>query len=125
MNQGHDAYCRPGLSPAVVLFRSLGDGTRLSIVHELARGEQRVVDLTRRLGLAQSTVSAHLGCLRDCALVAGRPAGRQMFYRLARPELLRVLGAAQELLAATGNAVGSCPVYRDEEEPTPDAAALG
>jgi DNA-binding transcriptional ArsR family regulator len=108
-----DRGYRVDLSPAVMLFRSLGDGTRLAIVHELARGERRVVDLTRALGLAQSTVSAHLACLRDCGLVDGRPLGRQMLYRLTRPELLTVLAAAEELLAATGNAVALCPAHAD------------
>jgi ArsR family transcriptional regulator len=107
----HDPACGADLSAAVALFRSLGDGTRLAIVHELARGERRVVDLTRTLALAQSTVSAHVACLRDCGLVEGRAVGRQMLYRLARPELLVVLGAAERLLAATGNAVDLCPVY--------------
>ncbi|HEX2811011.1 MAG TPA: metalloregulator ArsR/SmtB family transcription factor [Kineosporiaceae bacterium] len=110
---GHDPACEVDLSPAVALFRSLGDATRLAIVHELARGERRIVDLTGRLGLAQSTVSAHVACLRDCGLVQGRPVGRQMLYRLTRPELLAVLGAAEELLAATGSAVALCPVYGD------------
>jgi hypothetical protein len=32
-------------------------------------------------------------------------------YSLAQHALLRVLGAAEEVLAATGNAVGLCPVY--------------
>ncbi len=32
-----------------------------------------VVDLTAELGLAQSTVSKHLACLRDCGLVAFMP----------------------------------------------------
>jgi DNA-binding transcriptional ArsR family regulator len=113
---GHDPTCQVDLSPAVALFRSLGDATRLAIVHELARGERRVVDLTRALGLAQSTVSTHLACLRDCRLVEGRPVGRQMLYRLTHPELLTVLGAAEELLAATGSAVALCPVYGDAEQ---------
>lgn len=86
----HDSACQADLSPAVALFRSLGDPTRLAIVHELACGERRVVDLTRTLKLAQSTVSAHVACLRDCGLVDGRPVGRQMLYRLTRPELLTV-----------------------------------
>jgi DNA-binding transcriptional ArsR family regulator len=110
---GHNPGCEVDLAPAVALFRSLGDATRLAIVHELARGERRIVDLTGRLGLAQSTVSAHVACLRDCGLVQGRPVGRQMLYRLTRPELLSVLGAADQLLAATGSAVTSCPVYGD------------
>ncbi len=111
----HDPNCRTDLSPAVALFRSLGDATRLAIVHELARGERRVVDLTRTLQLAQSTVSAHVACLRDCGLVDGRPVGRQMLYRLTRPELLTLLGAAEEVLAATGAAVALCPNYGEQE----------
>ena len=110
-----DPACQADLSPAVALFRSLGDATRVAIVHELARGERRVVDLTRTLGLAQSTVSAHVACLRDCGLVEGRPVGRQMLYRLIHSELLTVLSAAEQLLAATGAAVALCPVYGDVE----------
>ncbi|GAA3388083.1 ArsR/SmtB family transcription factor [Cryptosporangium minutisporangium] len=99
------------LAPAAALFRGLGDPTRLAILRRLADGELRVVDLTGMLGLAQSTVSAHIACLRDCGLVTGRPEGRQMFYALARPELLDLLRAAEQLLAATGEAVALCPTY--------------
>jgi hypothetical protein len=52
--------------PAAALFRSLADPARLAIVRHLAAGPARVVDLTGEPGLAQSTVSAHLACLRDC-----------------------------------------------------------
>jgi ArsR family transcriptional regulator, cadmium/lead-responsive transcriptional repressor len=104
---------RAGLTPAAALFRSLGDPVRLAIVQRLARGEARVVDLTGVLGLAQSTVSKHLACLRDCGLVAFRAEGRQSFYALTRPELLDLLRSAEGLLAATGNAVALCPVYGD------------
>jgi ArsR family transcriptional regulator, cadmium/lead-responsive transcriptional repressor len=97
--------------PAVALFRSLADETRLRIVQRLARGEARVVDLTTELGMAQSTVSKHLACLRDCGLIDYRAQGRQSFYALTRPELIDLLGAAETLLAATGSAVALCPVY--------------
>jgi DNA-binding transcriptional ArsR family regulator len=100
-----------GLDPAVALFHSLSDVTRLAIVQRLAGGEARVVDLVAELGLAQSTVSAHVACLRDCALVVGRPQGRQIFYSLTRPELITLLASAETLLAATGNAVALCPNY--------------
>ncbi len=100
-------------SPAVALFRSLGDPARLAIVARLAEGEARVVDLTRALGLAQSTVSKHLACLRDCGLVDYRAEGRQSFYALSRPELLDLLRSAERLLAETGDAVALCPVYGD------------
>ena len=105
----HDRDCRVDLTPAVSLFRSLGDPTRLAIVHELAKGERRVVDLTRHLGLAQSTVSAHLALMRESGVVQSRALGRQSLYRLTRPELFTVLTAAESLLAASGNDVELCP----------------
>ena len=101
----------PGLDAAVALFHSLSDGTRLAIVRRLACGEARVADLVSSLGLAQSTVSAHVACLRGCGLVEGRPQGRQVFYSLTRPELMDLLASAERLLAATGNAVALCPNY--------------
>lgn len=100
-----------GLDAAAALFRGLADPTPLAIVQRLAGGEARVVDLTGQLELAQSTVSGHLTCLRDCGLVTARPDGRQMFYSLARPELAGLLSAAEQLLEATGRQVALCPAY--------------
>jgi DNA-binding transcriptional ArsR family regulator len=102
---------RERLSPAALLFHSLADPVRLAIVQRLARAEARVVDLTRELELAQSTVSKHLSCLRDCRLVDFRAEGRQSFYFIVQPELLELLRSAEHLLAATGEAVSLCPVY--------------
>jgi DNA-binding transcriptional ArsR family regulator len=101
-----------GLSPAASLFHSLSDPTRLAILRHLSLGEHRVVDLTEHLGLAQSTVSKHLACLRDCGLVESRPVGRASLFSLAtRTELLELLAAAERLLALTGDAVDLCPTY--------------
>jgi DNA-binding transcriptional ArsR family regulator len=102
------------LTAAACMFRSLGDPTRLAIVQHLAIGEHRVVDLTAHLRLAQSTVSAHLACLRDCGLVTSRPQGRASVFSLARPELLELLGSAEKLLAITGDAVVLCPVFGEQ-----------
>lgn len=107
------------IAPAVALFHSLSDGTRLAIVRRLAQGEARVADLVAELGSAQSTVSAHVACLRDCGLVTGRAQGRQVFYALARPELLDLLVAAEALLEATGNAVALCPTFGDDGDEAP------
>jgi DNA-binding transcriptional ArsR family regulator len=102
------------LSSAVCLFRGLADPARLAIVRHLALGEHRVVDLTAHLGLAQSTVSGHLACLRDCGLVAARAEGRASLYSLARPEVLDVLAAAERLLTAAGDDVALCPTCATE-----------
>jgi DNA-binding transcriptional ArsR family regulator len=102
---------RAEVAPAAALFRSLGDPARLMIVRRLADGPARVTDLVAALGLAQSTVSAHLACLRDCGLVASEPAGRASVFRLAQPALADLLTAAEAVLAATGNAVALCPSW--------------
>ena len=102
---------RVELAPAAALFRSLGDPARLAILRRLAGGPARVVDLVAALGLAQSTVSKHLACLRDCGLVTSEPVGRASLFRLAQPALIDVLAAAEAVLAATGNAVALCPNY--------------
>lgn len=116
-----DHQSHHGLRRGVALFHGLADRTRLAIVSQLSDGEQRVVDLTTTLGLAQGTVSGHLACLRECGLVVGRPEGRQVFYSLAHRELLDLLSAAEKLLALTGDAVELCPNYgltADGVEPT-------
>jgi DNA-binding transcriptional ArsR family regulator len=102
---------RVELAPAAALFRSLGDPARLMIVRCLAGGPARVTDLTAALGLAQSTASKHLACLRDCGLVTSEPAGRASVFRLTQPALADMLTAAETVLAATGNAVALCPEF--------------
>ncbi len=100
------------LRRAACLFNGFSDPSRLAILRHLALGEHRVVDLTEHLGLAQSTVSKHLACLRDCGLVTSRPQGRASMFALAHGDaVLNLLAAAEQLLAATGDAVELCPNY--------------
>lgn len=106
------------LDPAAALFRALGDPSRLAILQHLALGEHRVVDLTEHLGLAQSTVSKHLACLRDCGLVTSRPQGRASMFSLTQmAAAMDLLMAAERLLARTGDAVRICPTYGDAKPP--------
>jgi DNA-binding transcriptional ArsR family regulator len=125
VSTGGDVGGRDPVEPAALaaacLFRGLGDPSRLFILGHLALGEHRVRDLTAHLGLAQSTVSAHLRCLLDCGLVTARAQGRASWYSLAvRPEILDVLSAAERLLAVTGDAVVLCPRFGVE---SPDGLA--
>lgn len=100
------------LTAAACLFNGFAERSRLAIVQHLLLGEHRVVDLTAHLGLAQSTVSKHLACLLDCGIVEVRPVGRASMYSLAHPDATRaLLVAAEQLLAATGDAVALCPTY--------------
>lgn len=105
------AGCTPATVPVEVaakLYRGLGDPTRLRLLLALLDGERRVVDLVAEVGLAQSTVSAHLACLRGCGLLEVRPVGRQSFYRLAH-DVRDLLAVTEALLARTGFEVSLCP----------------
>lgn len=101
---------RAAADAAACLMRGFADPSRLAILTHLLLGEHRVVDLTRHLGLAQSTVSQHLACLRDCGLVTSRTVGRASAYSLTHPDAVRdLLRAAEVLLARTADAVVLCP----------------
>jgi ArsR family transcriptional regulator, cadmium/lead-responsive transcriptional repressor len=97
---------------AAKLFRGFGDPLRLAILVALADGERRVTDLVSQLRGSQGNISGHLACLKDCGLVIDRAEGRQVFYRIAGPEVVRVLRAAESLLASTGHRIDLCSNYR-------------
>jgi len=66
------------------VFKALGDPVRLRLFHLLAlKDELCVCHLTEALSLPQSTVSRHLGVLRNAGLVETRRDGKWMHYRLA------------------------------------------
>jgi DNA-binding transcriptional ArsR family regulator len=105
---------------AAKLFRGFADPTRLAILLALTEGERRVTDLVTQLGTAQSTVSGHLACLKDCGLAIDRPQGRAVYYRVASPEVYELLVVAERLVARTGTAIDLCPNYRSNQAtPTP------
>jgi DNA-binding transcriptional ArsR family regulator len=98
------------LTAAACLFHGFSDPSRLRILQHLLLGEHRVVELTEHLGLAQSTVSKHLACLKDCGLVTSRPVGRASMFSVTHPEATtQLLAAAEQLLDVTGYAVTLCP----------------
>ncbi|MFT4030540.1 MAG: metalloregulator ArsR/SmtB family transcription factor [Protaetiibacter sp.] len=69
--------------PAVVdVFSAIGHPRRRDLVGALAGSDKRVSELVDALGLAQSTVSEHLGVLRAVGLVDSRRQGREQVYRL-------------------------------------------
>lgn len=106
-------------APASALFRALAEPARLALLRHLFTGEHAVRDLTAHLGLAQSTVSAHLACLRDCGLVTVRPSGRASIYAIADPGRLATLLAAADALLAGGDGSGGAP------DSCPSLAAAG
>lgn len=100
-NEAPTAMEVPDASAA--LFHALAEPTRLALLARLSSGEHRVRYLVEHMHLAQSTVSKHLACLRDCGLVTVRAEGRASWFSLADPPRLSdLLESADALLAASG-----------------------
>lgn len=69
-----------------VIYKALGDESRLRIVHVLSHGAFNVQELTAMLHLSQPTVSHHLRILAAAGVVGMRKEGTWAFYSLKNGE---------------------------------------
>ncbi len=69
------------------LFQTLGDTTRLQILHILKESPAYVLELVDKTGLKQSNVSKQLGILHEAGLVARERHGNQIRYSIADPRI--------------------------------------
>ena len=105
-------------------FRALGDPTRLRILRLVAQAPLNVSELVSLVGVAQSSVSHHLGKLRGLGLVREERQAGFSYYSLALDEadarwpLVRL---AQEAADAEGDAARLEELLRQRSE----AQALG
>jgi len=97
------------------LFRGFSDPSRLSILEALRNGSLTVTEIAESTGLGQSNVSNHLGCLRECGLVACEQDGRYVRYRLGDERVASLLRLAEELLADTAANIYKCTRYNPAE----------
>ncbi len=77
------------------LLKALSNPVRLCIVRELLQRDScNVSSMQNCLKLSQSTVSQHLGRLRDMGIISGERRGTEVHYRVANREaadIIRVL----------------------------------
>lgn len=78
-------------------LKVLAHPTRLLIIHLLDEGELSVQELEKAVGVSQSSVSQHLGLLRDKDILESRRVGQQVFYRLRDPRVLQLTALTREL----------------------------
>jgi len=83
------------------LFRVIGQPVRVRILLVIGRGEACVCHLEAYLGERQAAISQHLMVLRDSGLVEKHRDGRNIYYRLARPDILDLVGQAASILGIT------------------------
>ncbi|MHC5022712.1 MAG: ArsR/SmtB family transcription factor [Planctomycetota bacterium] len=83
------------------MLKLLGDPTRLRLLGLLQAGERNVSNLCEALGLAQPTVSHHLGLMRQAGLLGTRRVGKQVFYS-HNPDAIRQPDDSSETLIRAG-----------------------
>jgi DNA-binding transcriptional ArsR family regulator len=94
------------LDRAARLFRAMGDGPRLRILHLLAGGESCVGAIVAAVGEKFSTVSQRLRVLRSEGLVARRRDRSHVYYALADRHVMSLVSNA---LAHAGELEGTSP----------------
>ena len=120
------------LTTAVDLLQLIGEPTRVRLLALLATHELTVAEMVGVTQLAQSSVSTHLGKLREAALVRDRKSGPSTFYSLsdgAMPAPARrvwelVRGEVHDaLLEGDGERASRVVRARDRAAGWPDAVA--
>jgi DNA-binding transcriptional ArsR family regulator len=73
------------------VLRTLADPTRRAVFERVVKSDEITVsELTQGSGVTQGAISQHIKTLKLAGLVAERPEGRNVFYRV-RPEGLAPL----------------------------------
>jgi DNA-binding transcriptional ArsR family regulator len=112
------------------LFKALMHPVRLQILDLLRRGEACVCHLEAHLEQRQAYVSQQLAILRKAGLVADRRDGPNIFYRIARHEVLTLLDTASAMAGAVVTSpiptpvVCPCPRCSPVLSPTAQPIAL-
>lgn len=64
------------------IFKALSDPTRLYFLDLLSRGPLCVCELAEKVELDMSTVSRHLGKMRDAGIISMEKRGKSAYYSL-------------------------------------------
>tara|TARA_B100000686_G_scaffold290819_1_gene318427 strand:- start:537 stop:869 length:333 start_codon:yes stop_codon:yes gene_type:complete len=70
-----------------IIFKALGNETRLKIIETLMIKEHNVTDLTAISSKDQTTVSRHLSTLLNARIIDQKRIGRNIFYRIINTKM--------------------------------------
>lgn len=82
---------------AAALLRALAHEARLLVLCQLVEGEHSAGELQSSSDLSQSALSQHLAKLRAEGLVATRRDAQTIYYRLADPNVEKIIAALAEI----------------------------
>ena len=78
-------------------LKAMAHPLRLEILCILGgSGEVSVQDIVEQVGTSQSNISQHLSILREKGILASRKDANKVYYRIADPKILHLIGALRE-----------------------------
>lgn len=80
-------------------LKSLAHPIRIKIIRLLEKGERCVCEIIEEVDIEQSNLSQHLSVMKKQGILESRKDGQKMFYRIAYPSVLAVIGAAEKTLS--------------------------
>lgn len=101
-------------SAVSTLFSSLADANRIKLFWFLCHMEECVINLSALMQMSSPALSHHLKILREKGLITSRRAGKEMYYKAANTEEVRLLHHMIELLIDI-----TCPEKEQEEKAEP------
>ena len=110
---------RKELLKSAHILSLLGQPNRLQIALALGEHEACVCHLEACMGIRQATISQHLMALRDAGLVTTNRDGKNIFYRLARPDILTIIEQTSLLTGANFDDLKNLSLKKFENCPCP------
>jgi len=86
-----------------ILFKVLGDQTRMTIISALLKEEMCVCDISYLLNMSQSLISHQLRVLREARLVKFRREGKVVYYTLDDRHIELIVQYAHEHISESGD----------------------
>ena len=91
------------------VLKALGHPTRLWMAEQLAGGEKCVCELAEDIDADFSTISKHLSLLKQAGVVIDEKRGKQVYYRLKVPCILKYLSCVEAVIRADAEAAAKGP----------------
>jgi DNA-binding transcriptional ArsR family regulator len=85
-------------SAVAELFSSVSDASRLKLFWLLCHYEECVINLSAIMEMSSPAISHHLKVLKKQGLIVSRRVGKEMYYRAADSEAVRLLHHMIEML---------------------------
>jgi len=73
--------------------------TRLEILDLLRKGEMSVTELIEKAKLSQANISQHLSIMKAKGIVASSRDGKNIYYKLTNPKIIKAFDIIREVLA--------------------------